>query len=589
MPPKIDSQTELDELKTRCEELAGTYADRDKDFDKYEEAYKMELSIDAPEDADIIVSPDAVNTVEGAIRLMIATDPIINIRKPSIEEDYSQLEKFLDTAFDMAGRIHGTPIHYELITSAMLYGEMHCSIILTKDLVNAAKKNKRAIPKFERIAKMTPWLLRPLNPHYGYPEFGSFGLSGYYRKVDTTVRRILEDYGAYVTPEFQARNKNETMTLHTWVDDDYSAAWTDSEDLLYTKHELAAMPVVVQITDGSFLFDDPEDQRRPLLYTLMKSGIWEHQSAALSAMYHYAKNLGAIPLFLHRAPEGKEGKQLYIDYSPDRPYGVVELEGNEEFQPVTQKGIIDPSISQVLDISRRLTEESTIYKAALGAPPEGASTFSELSLLATSGRLPLIGTQRRGGWGIAAILEAALTIQKGAGGGKASTFGAQITSKDIPDPLLVDVKLDINLPEDKLQTANVAAILMNKRLASREWIQTNILQMPQPEDIAEQAWSEEAADAMFTMYMQQQMQQLQQTQQPNPAAPGAGAPGGALPPGQPMPGEMPPEMIGEGAGPAMNPDQAAAIEGMPPQMAGMVRGQGQGMGLPPAGGLNEPA
>lgn len=571
--PEIKDKDLLSEIKDRAADLKASYGARNGDFEKYEEMYRMEWNTEAPDDADIIISPDARNSVIGAVRLVTATDPIINIRPASIEEDYRDLEEFIRVSLEMVGRIGSVPLHHELVLSALLYAEMHTAITLTSDLLAAAKKTGKGVARFERIAATTPWMFTAWNPKHGYPEMGDYGMTGYYREVETTVRRVMQDYGHMVSPEFANKKGSEKVKLSIWYDDDYKAVWVDSEDILLMEHGFPVIPVQVQITDGSFLFSKPEEQRAPLLYTLMKSKLWEQQSAALSAIYYYTKNMAAVPLMVHKAGQNAPGKRLNIEYSEAKPYGVVELEPEEDFSIIQNKGIIDPALMEGYNISRRLSEESTIFKAALGAPPEQQSTFSELALLATSGRLPLVGTQKRGGWGLSNVLEAALLMLR-AQGGKAKTFGREIKASDIPEVPMVDVKLDIKLPEDQLQKANIAMMLVkgNPPLASVQWVQENVMQITDTDAMQEQIWAEQAANLQAQQYFQQMMMAQQQAGMPTEGAPGL-APEG-----------MPDEQMMT-AGPGMLPGQGETIQGgLPPQMAGMIPGAGQGMapqGPPP--------
>jgi hypothetical protein len=256
--------------------------------------------------------------------------------------------------------------------------------------------------------------------------------------------------------------------------------------------------------------------------------------------------------------------------------------------------LIDPSVREGLQLATQKVQESTLYPQALGAPVEGDSTFSELALLSQSGRLPLVGTQRRGGWGLGQVMEMCLSWMK-LEGGKAKAQGIDLKASDIPEYVQVDCKLDVKLPQDKLQQANIAQMITNGEnpLVSNEWARREILNVGQSGDMDRQIWTEKASTMMFQMFMQQQMQQAQmqaqqaqqqammaQQQQPQP---------GQMPPG--MSQGMPPGMqqgapqgqMPMGAGPQMSPEQAQMIQGgLPPEMGGMMPGAGQGA-MPPEG------
>jgi len=259
---------------------------------------------------------------------------------------------------------------------------------------------------------------------------------------------------------------------------------------------------------------------------------------------------------------------------------VVHLVAGEQFAPLLNKGLIDPAVQQGLQIAIQKGQESTLYPQALGAPIEGDSTFSELALLSQSGRLPLISTQRRGGWGISQLMEMCLAMMKASGTGVKAPY-IDLNASDIPEYVQIETKLDVKLPQDKLQQANIAVMLTqgDNPVVSNEWSRKEILNIPQSGNMDRQIWTERAANMMYQTWVEQQLQQQQMAQQAQMA-------GG-------MPGQMQPGQNGQGAeqlpaqemqaGPMMPEGQGQQIQGgLPPQMGGMMPGAGQGA-MPPEG------
>ena len=74
---------------------------------------------------------------------------------------------------------------------------------------------------------------------------------------------------------------------------------------------------------------------------------------------------------------------------------------------------------------------------------------------------------------------------------------AEVDAKEIPEYLTLNVELDVNLPQDRLQAANVGKILMDSGLVTREWIQDEILHISQPAKMTRKVWKERAIDARF--------------------------------------------------------------------------------------------
>lgn len=594
MPNKKIDDALFAEIKDHAEQMKSDDGARDTMYASIDEMYLMNWTGRAGKKwktAELRISPDARNAALGAVRLMVATDPIFNVVNSSDQQGkYEKLEKAVTKIYEASGRAAGNPIHYDAILSAILYSEMHMAITSTASLVEAAKQNKTGVSRAERLQMMTPFVIDVWNPREGHAEFDTLGLSAYYKETETYVSKLKSDFGARLPANTLSRKGSETIKLKTFYDTVNTCIWTDDGAIVQEPHNLPFIPVVVQYVEGSKLWTKHEEARQPLLYTLLKSGMWEMQNLVYSVMYTLIRDMGVTPLYKHVVPSALVGKQLDIDYS-ENP-GIVHVVEGEDFVPLLNKGLIDPAVQQGLQIATQKGQESTLYPQALGAPVEGDSTFSELALLSQSGRLPLTGVQRRGGWGIGQLMEMCLAMLKDQGG-KVKSPGIELSASEIPDYVQIDAKLDVKLPQDKLQQANIAQIITggDNPLVSNEWARQNVLNVGQSGEMDRQIWTEKASQAMFQMFMQNEMQKQQMAQQAAMQAqmaqsqgqPSAGGMGGALPgqagvqPGMPQE-QMPPEMT---AGPQMNPEQAQMIQGgLPPQMGGMMPGAGQGA-VPP--------
>lgn len=576
------------DIQSHAEQLKADDANRNTMFDSIDDMYLMTwegTSGKKSSKADLKISPDARNAALGAVRLLVATDPIWNVVNSTEKQGkIDKLEKAVTKIWDSAGRANGNPVHYDALLSAILYSEMHVAITSTASLVEAAKGNGKGVERAERVAAITPFLLDVWNPRDGHAEFDRLGLAAYYRETETDYGKLRSDFGARMPEGTLGKKSTDSVVLKTFYDTQYAVQWTDDGVIVFDEHKLPFIPICVQYTEGSTLWNKPEESRQPLLYTLLKSGMWEMQNLVYTVMYALIKDMGVTPLYAHTTPKGMDGKPLDIDFS-EYP-GVVELANGETFIPIANKGLIDPAVAQGLQIATQKGQESTLYPQALGAPMQGDSTFSELALLSQSGRLPLTSTQRRGGWGLGSVMEMCLAWMKNDGQGFKAQ-GVDLKASDIPDFVQVECKLDVKLPQDKLQQANIAQIITNgdNPLVSNEWARNNILNVGQSGDMDRQVWTERASNQMFNLFLQQQIQQqqmaAQQAQMQAQGQMGRQNPGQVPGQMQGQPQGMPPEMMG--AGPQMSPEQAQMIQGgLPPQQAGMMPGAGQGA-MPPEG------
>lgn len=545
-------ETLLAQIQEHAAQLKADDGTRDQMYKDIDEMYLMTWTGGSGKQwqkAEVRISPDPRNQAQGAVRLMIATDPIFNIINTDLPQGVAdKVEKLVNKIFDAAGRANGNPVHYDAILSAILYSEIHTAITSTASLVQAAKENQRGVARAEALAARTPFIIENWNPKDGHSEFDMFGLSGYYREVETTPAKVLADFGDLAPQAMRDRNQYSKIVLKSFWDVENTAHWTDDGVLLCQPHNLPFIPIVVQTTEGSKLWTKPEEARQPLLYGLLKSGMWSMQNMIYSVLYTVIRDMGVTPLFTHTSPPGQDGKPLDLDY--DGKPAVVELVAGEQFGSIQNKGLIDPAVSQGLEIATQKGQESTIFPQALGGSLPNNSTFSSLSLISQQGRLPLIGTQKRGGWGIGAIAEMCLNLMVVDKMNPADYGIKDLKLSDIPTNIQIEAKLDVKLPQDKLQQANIAKMVTegDNPLVSNEWSRSNILNINQSGEMDRQIWTEKAAAIMFQNFIQQQVQAAQMQEQ--------------------QAGQM-------NAGTQMPPGQGEQIQGIPPQMAGVMPGQGQ--------------
>lgn len=581
------SDTDLDmlkEVKEHCAELEALHAQRNIMFDAMEKLVLMTADEQVKskyQNVKHTISPDPRNKLIGARRLLTATDPIWSVplekNSDDVEPVASKIEKAAARLWQAAGRVRQMPVHYDVVLSALTFAEMQIAITKTSDLLKQAKGgSKAAVAKAEEIADRTPFLFDVWDPRTGYPEFGSAGLTSYFRKVDTTVGRVLDDFGDAARLVLPMRgngyNRFEPVTLCQFWDYEYRHVWLDQYTLplLQEKHGLPFIPVICQLGEGSLLFEKPEQQRQPFHYGVWKSDLWERQNLALTVLYTIMFAVGSNPLFIYKSNDPE--KTINPDW--DTPGGVLTIMQGEEFQSMA-KQVIDPSFMQGLEIANELIGESTIYAQTLGEPLGGNAPFSMVALLHQAGRLPLLISQRTASWAIADTVKTALLWAKeeGLGGGYSDLLG-DLTTKEIPKKFELEATLEIALPQDKGQQAQTARALTegDKPLASRRYAREEHLGIEQPDEMQAEIWAEDAADLFYRKFatdqaavIAQQFQQFMMSMAPGQQPPG-------MPPGQPPmqgPPQMPPEQM------------------QPPMQPGMQQGPPQGpvdytqQGVPP--------
>jgi hypothetical protein len=501
---------------------------------------------DKPKDDSlkITISPEARNAYMGAMRLLTAVDPIIAVphdKNDAVASEHAEsIEKMCKAIWYQSGRIGAKPVHYDLVGSLLRYGQFHLAITDTDDLVKAYEKMGKGVSKatrlrYDRIAKATPYVFQPLDPKCGNAEFDSFGLTAYYREVEMTYAELIGMFGK--RKEWKDKNPTEFAVYKDYWNLDVHYGWVDeeSEPLIgYDndgKHDLPCIPIIVQGGEGTKLNTEPEYQFQPFLFGAWKGELWERHNLELTVMYSNLFAVAANALFLHKRSE--PDSQIEVDF--DNIGGIIHLNPGDDLVPL-QRDILNKDMLYGLDVAERLFSESTMFKQALGEPMSKGTAYSTVALLSQSGRLPLIATQRTGGWGIGTAFELMFDMIKDKKQKRTAVFDSgllDIDPAELPENLIIDVTLDAELPQDKLQQANIAGMLKQYGLASDGWIRENILNIGQSKDMTKEVLGEQYVQKMmqehFTGAMkaelqkqimaemqaqqQQQMQQQQMAQQ----------------------------------------------------------------------------
>jgi hypothetical protein len=566
---KIDPKL-FDMMKEHADDIEQGYSRRNDDFDQYKEMYLMDWDKKPQHEDDIkvTISPDARNAIVGIKRLMTATEPQFSIPKDKGDKTKSDDEKAIEQAansmWSQSGRIR-MPVHYSAVESSTLFGEVHIAITSTMELVKMAKKLKRGVARAEKIAAMTPFLFECWNPRDGYFEEDILGLTAYLRKVDLRVSKLSARFGDAVEDIVRSHKQHDEVEVCFFYDLENYGVWIEDTPIMAEPHGLPFIPVVAKITEGTTLFEDKEYQRQPHLYTLLKSSMWERQNMMLTVLMTNIYQLGLNPLFRHSVPENREDRLGMVNI--DAESGVIELINGESFEPMVRKGIIDESFQVAMELMSEKVQESTIYRQALGEPMGSQTAFSTVALLSQIGRTPLTIIQRMTGEAIADAMNKAMCWYKDMG---KQCKGLDLKPSQVPDGLQLECNLDVDLPQDKLQQANIMRVLTEGEYpkVSNEWARENILGIGQSEQMDEDIMSEQTFMGMARQYIQQRMMELLQAQQQPP--PQVMPPQG-MPPemqGQPMPPEPTGQPVPGGGmeGPGVNPAEG----GLPPQMGGMV-------------------
>lgn len=586
---------DFSKLTAHCDELADFYAKRNDNNKEIDQAYFLDWTAPTKDgseaDIKVTISTQPRNAMDGAGQLLTSTEPIWSIERDKNSPNATGadsadiLETAAKTMWFMAGRERQKPLEYDAVRLGVRRDEIHIGVMLTKTMLENAKGSSPSnIKRLEYLAKRLPVMWEVYDPSTGFPEWDSYGLAGYYRKTVVKSSRVLDAWGDLaIIGGLKASDRWADVTYCEWIDHSTRAVWIEGQKtpIYYGEHMLPCIPIVCQILNGSPANGmTGEQQVQPLAYGIIKSGLWKSANLYATIADTNALALASNATFIQRLRD-PENDAPRADFST--PGGVLRLHTSESQEPMIKNAVDAAIIGQAQRIDQQM-EEASIYKATLGQPVGGGNApYSSVALLNQIGRQPLTSIQKGAGWAFAKAMETAFMLMKDAGGKqKIQGRGAMvdITPDQIPDGLVIDCTLDINLPTDDRQNAMVAAQLVQSGLASREWARSKIIGIGQSTSMDHDIYFEKLEDATMQMRLQLKQQQLQMQMQQmmaqqqaamQPAQPQPGAEGGQMPPEGMMPPEamqqpgMAPDQMGAGL-PAMPMTEPTNPNGMPPGM-----------------------
>jgi hypothetical protein len=263
------------------------------------------------------------------------------------------------------------------------------------------------------------------------------------------------------------------------------------------------------------------------------------------------------------------------------PGGVWKV-GKDEDMGQLRTQIFTPDMSQAMQITDTVLEQSTMYRQVSGQQMGSGTPYSTVALLSQAGRQALVPYQRMAGHAIAEAMQAAFILLKEDGGQLKFTADASlnISANEIADDMLLTADLTLALPQDDRMNVQLAqwATQGPSPLMSRAGAREKFLGIGQSSDVEKEI----LAERVFDMKSQMRLQELeQQAQMQAQQAMGAQMPQGQpqLPQGAPQQGPSPDQLaqmqqqmaMQEQAGPGMPMAAPQAAPGeMPAGEMGMM-------------------
>ena len=526
------TEEKIKEMRTVRDNLISSYSARDEMLKRYEEIFFMtraekprELNGTAPEDIKETISSSGRDAVIGMKRILDSGKVHIDVKGEGGNPD--EIEKGLKAMLRVSGEYRIASVEKDLTLSASLYGPSVATVESVDDLIETQKsgdggyKNAYVAQQLQRLRKKTPFLIHTINPPQSYPLFGAFGMIGHARVYKLKGAEITNKWGVeckptedYTVRDFfyyenrlvEAEGISKPLMAVEWVSRDKTGEIIGSINI----------PVFTRYAGGSHLFNEPDKQSQPLLYAKAK-GEWDLR-----------ENLYYTYLFTAIYQQGLPGPLLLV--KPENADTDVEVNYKNGVRTLVADGqiantnVIDGDVIQLGNLLDKQAATQTIQPQTLGTSPAGV-TFSQFALSSKAGMIPAVDPKES----MEALYEDMFThilerIEA------ESIDNDLLKAADIPKDFKIIVSIEPDLEQDDLRNASIALQLKNAGLGSGEWIDTNILKIPDSKEVWKQRKMEEMRDAMMEIIkspeflqplVQQQMQKFMPKKPPTQTPPPA--------------------------------------------------------------------
>lgn len=539
------SQAEIKDLRTRRDQIKGSYGQRNALFARYEDIYFMrgvekpkDPGVD-PNDWKVTVSPGGRDKVTGLKRILDTSEIQIKVKdkaeQSGIHANSDKIEAALKTMLKVSGEYKQARNERDTNLAAILYGPVVMSANSLDDLITAKTKtydggnltdkgdgvSKFVRRQLEAIKIRTPFLIDVLNPKESYPEWGRYGLSGHLQEYTMTGMEIKEEWSV----DALKFKDNTDYVVQDFFH--YDKRLVESNDVTLFAGEVdteVGIPIFVRLAGGSTLFSKPEEQLNSFLYAYAK-GEWDKR-----------ENLFWTYLFTAIYTQGLPGPTILRD--PDDTSEIT-VDYRAGVKIITAKGklenvqVIDGDVIQLKGLMDDQTGRSTIQEQTIGGASD-STTFSGYVMQVNAGKLPATDPKEAQEQVYRDCFLHILRRIKSEG-----IENSLIDPADIPDNPDLEVTLEPNLQQDDLRNAQIVTQLKQSGAnVSDEWLDTNLLKIADSAAMFRQKTKEEFRKAIIANIIENPeiMQQfimaaLSQGQKPPPETP----PETAVPPGEETP------------------------------------------------------
>jgi len=607
-----------------ADQMIAADRDRDQANAKYDDMYKSQWSLPAGiNELDWVrkaISTDPHDAIAAGTRVLSTLAPQVRIQPTApgegTKKKVNEWERALKWALKAADRRRMSSIIADVVKSALLYDEVVVNVIDLDYQIKQKQMMKGDTKRLNAARRAGRFVVNVYHPKDVHVRYSNMGAEAVLLVKKMSAKNLISEWGelaskhtdlvAMTDPEV----RDDEVTLYDYTDWNMRCVWVSAEKsspvgeayviIGPEPHNLDFLPWAAQV-GGSALEDNQRFKRQPILFSVLNSGQWETQNVIRTLYTSEVIAHAAAPRLKEEGPMPKSTSNT--DYGdPNKPIKVTPGNKMDQMSPPP----IDSALAEIDDRIGQSIDKATVSRILQNAEPGSGMAYATLNLATQTAVGALKPAKSLSEKTIAEILYLIMmwirytkkSFTAYGAGKKDSGVQYTIEPDEIdPEALFIEAELIPDVPTDRQQRANTAALLVEsvdypieRALEDvgvedpQEAIKARYLERlvrAKLDTMIEQQRSQmqmqlqmEMQTAMMQMQMGMQQAQAQAQQQAMMPMQGASMPG------PPPPGME--DMMGQG----MNP----AAGGLPPGMGnptGNLREEVSGMDREgnPLGGL----
>lgn len=574
--------------------MIGADVERNNAFTTYENIvhcnWNLPSSLNDYEGIRKVVSTDGQDAVMAGVRVLSSLEP--GVKYMPLLDNYvnrakaNEIERILKWHLKSANGRRPSSVIRDVVRSALIYDEVDVQVVDVDYQIKMLEDLKASTNRYKAIKRYGRFMVNGFNPKHVHSRTSNYLPEAVLLCVVKKADEVMSEWGERAKRLKDVADGDGSVRYYDYCDYDRRVVWVDGcqdwDGVIM--NEPMNMPFLngwVSLVGGTNLEEREDNKRQPVLYSMFTSGNWDTLNVLRTIQVYKVIAYGMSPTILEQGPVSESTTEVKYDGSDP----VAKVTPGNQASPMAPP-MLDRALEEMITAFQGQIYKSTVSQILQNADIPAGTAYSTLNLATQTALGSLKPAKELAESAIREVLTQFLLWTKYSGetlyanGTGKTDLGANLALEPEnidPDSIYIEVDLKPDVPTDRQQRANTAAMAVQQLGYSKESALDD-MGVDDPALEMRKSYFEKLLDAKIgliiaeqqaqlqmkvqeaTMQMQMAMQQGQQEMQA--AAQQGQMPGGGMPAPQDgmdmgMQG-MNPAMGGQ---PPIGADQQATFEG----------------------------